>query len=52
LLHRIIDENPDADWSAISAQFKREVMDDPELLRAFFDEVIADLHKDYLRSQN
>jgi hypothetical protein len=26
LLRRIIDENPDADWSAISAQFKREVL--------------------------
>ncbi|KRR14544.1 hypothetical protein [Bradyrhizobium valentinum] len=52
VLQRIIDDNPDTDWSLIKAEFWRTVENDrPDLLRAMFREmfepVLADWHKDH-----
>jgi hypothetical protein len=57
VLQRIIEDNPDTDWSVIKDQFWRTVENDrPDLLRALFralfDQVLADWHKDHFEAEH
>jgi hypothetical protein len=51
LLRRIMKENPNGNKASWRDQFRREIMDDPDLRRAIAEEAFEGLLKDLRRSR-